>query len=234
VTVTATVNLRGGSYDLLPHLCRHVLSLGVREMLVTVNTALTPEHEGVEACCPDGMTFRVARYRLEDGGRTNDDRLEDWYRSVLLEESEGRWVMPLDLDEFPSFPAPLGDVLSEADRLGIEVVKGRLIDRFSPSGSLTPLDDRPIDEQYPVANEFTRDVLGGYTVKVMLCRRSVRLGTGHHGAVGCSGVPVPGEYVLNHFKWRAGLIERTRETIARGFASDAYLREAQIVLAKFG
>jgi hypothetical protein len=72
MTIIATVNLRGGSYDLLPHLSAHLVSLGVSQLLVTVNTALTPDHEGIEQVCPDGLTYHVARYALEDGERTND------------------------------------------------------------------------------------------------------------------------------------------------------------------
>jgi hypothetical protein len=233
VTVIATVNLRGGDWDLLPHLLRHVHTLGVSTVVVTVNIFHTPDHESIEHCAPDGLNLVIGRYSLPDGGNTDDDRMEDQQRDRVLrclDITPRAWLMPLDLDEFHEYPATLAVILERADEMGIDVIKGRLIDRFAADGTLARLRPTPsVFEQYPIETEFTRNVLGGYTEKVMLCRRYVRLGTGHHGAHAAHGVPVGfcDDYRVHHFKWRAGLVERIRDTIERGFGSEAFIREAQ-------
>jgi hypothetical protein len=233
VNLTAFVNLRAGSFDLLPHLCRHLTALQVPRLIVAVNTTYVAGHESIEALSSPALPIVVHRYALDHGGGTNDDRMEDEQRAGAMAGISG-WLMPLDLDEFPQFPAGLNDILNAADALGIRVIKGRLIDRFAKDGTLAPLrPDVPIDEQYPVRTEFTRLVLGGYTQKVMLCRSDVVLGTGHHNAHERHGTPIGAacDYTLEHFKWRAGLLERIHQTIDAGFASESYLREARLFLA---
>lgn len=85
-----------------------------------------------------------------------------------------------DADAFYIFPQPLSEFTACIERLGVNVVQGRLVDFVAKCWRLhQPLPDVPIFEQCPVrANPFFR--FPGNPGKVMLHRKHIQTAPGHH------------------------------------------------------
>ena len=196
---------------LLPHFLRHYSQLGVTTFHFSVNTRL---NFGIEAevrrHCEGFPAFVEAVYEMDDV--TQDvaphlNRIRE--RCVGADE----WVSVVDLDEFYEVPVPLSQFLAERDAAGEDHVVGRFVDRLAPNGELPPLADTPsLDLQFPLKRRITRMLVGGNDAKVVLHKGRHTIVRGHHVIEG-GRLRCPIELPLNHYKWKAGVIERLRERL---------------------
>jgi hypothetical protein len=128
------------------------------------------------------------------------------------------WIIYADLDELQQYPVPPRELVAAAERRGIDVIYGWLLDRVAADGSLPaiPSFDDPnspnIWNTFQIGCRLTGALLRSATRKVMMARSDVAIGAGHHTAGDRLPFPIPigrlDQYVVYHFKWHA-------ETIAR-------------------
>ena len=126
------------------------------------------------------------------------------------------YVMHLDLDEFHEYPAPLSEIVSLMNRRRAKAIRGWLVDRVADDGMLVPVRDGiGIGDQFPIGCDLTRELLRGWTQKIMLCRASVNLLDGaNHTTRDASFAWVPvgraEDFIVHHFKWVHGADVRLR------------------------
>jgi hypothetical protein len=201
--------------DLIPHFLAHYYRLGVHRVLLVVRT---PQRDGVlSATIEQAKSFgsNVSWFRAE---RFADSDKADVEQFVLRENSvePDDYVMHLDLDEFQEYPAPLSEIVTAMNQADDWAIRGWIIDRVSETGMLAPIRSEPsIGEQYAIGCHLTQNLLRGWTQKIVLCRGRVQLQGGvHHDTSNAyyDRVPMgrPDEYLVHHFKWTAGLLERIR------------------------
>lgn len=197
--------------SLLPHFLRHYSALGVTAFHFSLNTRLNAGlEEEVRRWCVGAPAFIEAVYEMDDVTADVAPHL-----NRIRERCVGpdEWLSVVDLDEFYELPAPLPQFLAERDALGEDHVVGRFVDRLAPNGALPPLGDEPsLSLQFPLARRITRMLAGGNDAKVVLQKGRHTIVRGHHvieGGVRQSAIELP----LNHYKWKAGVIERLRERL---------------------
>lgn len=172
------------------------------------------------------------------------------------------WVVSADVDEFHEYPAPLAEIVAWCEREGHDVVQGPFIDRLPADGHLTelPPPEVSIDEAYPVQTELrhhigghTRNVNLGGSVNLMLIRGDVMPGIGGHNALPSDrsysyalGGPLwrfrrlaeprflfAMPFLVHHYKWTAGLLERLRERLDHQEMTPAAREYTEKVVAFF-
>jgi hypothetical protein len=153
------------------------------------------------------------------------ERLRDIFESHVAPED---WVLSADVDELQVYPEELPTLLQRCDQAGYSFVRGGFVDRVAPDGQLPPMaPDRSLWEQFPYGASVTAQVTGGWPLKVCALKGWRRLAEGgshtlDYGADGFRnytathrdpyGYPTPVE--IHHFKWEAGLLQRTQEKTA--------------------
>ena len=157
-------------------------------------------------------------------------------RDALRERAGAGWHLLADSDELHSYPAPLQEVIAEAEGSGTGTVGGLMLDRVTADGSLTGWrPDKGLDATYPLGAFLTHHLLRGDPRKIVLAHSSVPVASGNHRAPGHRPVNRP-PVVVHHFKWRDGVhqdVERRAEHSADGTwktASPARLEEARRIL----
>jgi hypothetical protein len=146
------------------------------------------------------------------------------------------WHLIADSDEFHTYPAPLGQVLGQAQRSGTGTVGGLFLDRITANGALTACDwHKGLDASYPLGGFLTHRLLRGDPRKIVLAHSSIAVASGNHRAPDHRPANQP-PVVVHHFKWRAGVIsdlERRVSNFTNGTwrsASPAVASEARRLL----
>ncbi|MFE7804478.1 hypothetical protein ACFU51_07415 [Streptomyces sp. NPDC057430] len=117
------------------------------------------------------------------------------------------WHLIADSDEFHTYPAPLTDVLCDAERHGTQTMGGLMLDRVSADGTLTGWDPAAgLDAGFPLGAFLTHHLLRGDPRKVVLAHSGIALSSGNHRAPGHRPTNRP-PVVIHHFKWRSGIRE---------------------------
>jgi hypothetical protein len=170
----------------VPDVRRHELQAAVRELGITpTGTSAGPWHEHTNTQLRDAL-----RHRAGSG-----------------------WHLFADADEFQQYPAPLGEMIAQADRSGHGVVGGLMIDRVAASGRLTGW--RPeggLDFAYPLGGHLTHRLLHGDPRKIVLARHDVAVSSGNHRAPG-HRPDVNHICAVHHFKWRTGVLDDLRRRV---------------------
>lgn len=192
---------------LLGHFLRHYAALGCTEFFCSV---MFNDPAAVEA--------QAAGYRLTTSlctaGYDTELRFSELLRrnlDVLLARhvAADEWFLIADLDEMQEYPLPPAQLALECERNGYDCVMGRFVDRVAADGSFPEVDDRPLEEQFPLRLDITGGLMGATTSKVMMCRGHLQIGNGQHRIVGESH-PHPQWCLVHHYKWKAGMVERVR------------------------
>ncbi|WP_256104651.1 glycosyltransferase family 2 protein [Streptomyces sp. ODS05-4] len=165
---------------------RHELQATARELgIVPTGTSTGPWHEHTNTELRDSL-----RHRAGPG-----------------------WHLLADVDEFQQYPAPLGEVITQADESGHHVVGGLMLDRVAGSGSLTTW--RPeggLETAYPLGGHLTHRLLRGDPRKIVLARHDVAVASGNHRSP--SHRPDADRLcAVHHFKWRSGILDDLRRRI---------------------
>ncbi|MFD8064188.1 glycosyltransferase family 2 protein [Streptomyces cyaneofuscatus] len=149
-------------------------------------------------------------------------------RDTLREKAGAGWHLLADADEFHTYPAPLTDVVAQAEVTGRRVVGGLMLDRVAADGSLALWQPSPgLDRAFPLGGHLTHRLLEGDPRKIVLAHSSVTVASGNHRAPGCK----PDVEVLacvHHFKWRSGVLDDLRRRVEH-FSSGAWAEHTPAV-----
>jgi hypothetical protein len=176
---------------------------------------------------PD-VTVAAVSEGVEDEQR-RVDRFSDYCAAELGRQP---FVLAADSDEFISRPRAAAELLVASS---YDFVPGMLVDRFALAGQVAPIDGVPdLPSAFPLCTHFTWGALGGLVSKVPVSRPGLRFRTGLHGVEGQEQLRAPPWWIpVDHFKWHAGVIERIRARLARGWGGEPYLRECRAFLDRF-
>lgn len=159
------------------------------------------------------------------------------------------WVLPADLDEFHEFPDDLHRLISLCLKEDVPAIYGHLVDMVEENGRLVSIrtdldhyDHAALKQQFPVAARLTELIVKGGTKKVMAHQASITTGAGHHDVwVGNRPLYETGQeknvagrredYIVRHYKWKEGLIERLESQMNSGYASPRWCGEAKAFLS---
>ena len=172
------------------------------------------------------------------------------------------WVVSADVDERHEYPAPLSEIVAWCEREGYDVIQGPFVDRLAAGGGLAkvPPPDGALDETFPVQTELrhhigghTRNVNLGGSVNLMLIRGNVLPGIGGHSPhtkLKSSKFALGGPlwqfkkladarflftmpFLVHHYKWTDGLVERMRERLEHQEMSQAAREYTEKVVTFF-
>jgi hypothetical protein len=224
--------------DLVPHFLAHYTRLGVHCILLVVRT---PREDEILSTALEQAKSYGANVYWFNAARFADSDKADVEQFVLRENGvePDDYVMHLDVDEFQEYPAPLFEIVATMNQADDWALRGWIVDRVAESGVLSPIRSVPsIGEQYPIGCDLTQKILRAWTQKIILCRGRVRLQGGvRHDTFNAyyDRVPVgrPDEYLVHHFKWNAGLLDRIRERLRTAALGSAYERECRRLLNYF-
>lgn len=209
----------GSDFKLLPHFLRHYRSIGVYSILPIIHD----RHNVSEAVRSilDLYHVSIAQVWSEEFSETLKHRYE---RSVVIVRCKpSDWVIYADLDEFQQYPLEIETHIDVCERRGIHYLEGRMLDRISSTGELTPIDFKTsLEDQYPLGGYITRGIMGAWDKKIVAARASVDIGGGHHVSLDQRGRP--SKYcpdlspeskgiIVHHFKWDATVLNRMRRHI---------------------
>jgi hypothetical protein len=91
------------------------------------------------------------------------------------------WCILADSDEFIELPGGARTFLRQCDDQGVNLVVGRLFDRFAGDGTFPVIRaDLPLDEQFPMAYPLTRLIRTGLDRKVVALKGQLALTIGRH------------------------------------------------------
>ncbi|MFE9888924.1 glycosyltransferase family 2 protein [Streptomyces scopuliridis] len=156
-------------------------------------------------------------------------------RDALRQQAQHGWHLFADADEFQQYPAPLRDVLAQAERTRRTVVGGLLLDRVAANGHLTVFSQESgldLDAVYPLGGHLTHRLLHGDPRKIVLARHDIPLDSGNHRAPGHH--PDPNRLcAVHHFKWRAGVVDDLRRRVHH-FASGLWREQSPAVREEAG
>jgi Glycosyl transferase family 2 len=224
--------------DLVPHFLAHYTRLGVHRILLVVRT---PKQDDILSSAVEQAKSYGANVYWFSAARFADSDKADAEQFVLRETGLGPddYVMHLDVDEFQEYPASLSEIVTAMNQADDWALRGWLVDRVAEGGILAPIRLVPsIGEQYPFGCDLTLKVLRAWTQKIVLCRGRVRLQGGvRHDTCNAYYDRVPvgrsEEYLVHHFKWTAGILDRIRERLRTAALGSAYERECQRLLKYF-
>jgi Glycosyl transferase family 2 len=229
--VFAVTSIRNGGIDLLPHWLEHYTKLGVDRILLGI-------FDDVPAANRDRIEEWSRRWPLTMFRQTWKDQHElaheEQRRSACRLAGAGpeTWIVHTDLDELHEFPAPLGEIIATCEVMDINTVSGEFLDRVAADGTLGPVLASPsLWGQFPVGCRLTKNLLRGWTRKVMLAKFCVACGVGHHvgSNVKAHCVPIgrPDQYIVHHFKWHAELPGRMEWAMSQPNANVMWRIEAR-------
>ncbi|MFG3384209.1 glycosyltransferase family 2 protein [Streptomyces sp. NPDC047999] len=149
-------------------------------------------------------------------------------RDALRETAGPGWHLIADADEFQTYPAPLADVITQAQDTGRKVVGGLMLDRVAADGSLAPWRPGPgLERAFPLGGHLTHRLLQGDPRKIVLAHSSVTVASGNHRAPGHR--PDPDTLAcVHHFKWRSGVLDDLRRRVER-FSSGEWAEHTSAV-----
>ncbi|HEV2968859.1 MAG TPA: glycosyltransferase family 2 protein [Pirellulales bacterium] len=210
--------------SILPHFLQHYRDLGVDRILLGAETRAYDEAHFIAK----SFDVQVAPFRQKRFNDPGNQELEELLLRLHGVEDDD-YVLYLDCDEFQEYPAPLKAVVAEMDKRNIWAARGWFIDRLAPDGKFRPILPAPsLDRQFPVKCHATRNIVGGWDQKIMICRGRVRLKGGHHDTFNAMYdiEPILGAYRVHHYKWTEGVEDRMSYR-GQGSTSPIYHRETE-------
>ena len=193
----------------------------------------------------EGSSLQEARRRLVDQGlqpaliwitgswNTGDNAQR--HRRVVEDLPDEAWIVSADIDEFHEFPCKLPEFVACLEKQGVDVVKGRLVERVRADFRLKPYQvQKNLFAQFPVQTTFGI----GNPGKVVLHRKWIRTTPGHHSYEGDANHSVT-EYChvlkVMHFKWYEGVLKKyTDPSLMAHHSSDwEFVEYAQFIRRNF-
>lgn len=226
IYLTVTV---GPDYRLLPIFLRYYKDLGIENFLVILNTpdtlpvAILQEHNiNPVKIWTDPFSEKLKQFHERD--------------VVLRHCSDNDWVVYADLDEFQWYPTGIMHHIEYSEKVGVDFIEGKIIDRVSETGDLINLDNKkPLDEQFPLGGHITDKLLKAWDKKITVARGKLIVGGGHHIFLDSATYKtLPYKKNLNkhfegnevhHFKWDRGVLIRMNQYLQLSDKSLKYWRK---------
>jgi hypothetical protein len=137
-----------------------------------------------------------------NGEFNENDKVEKEHALIDLHCLDDDYIIYADSDEFQYYP----DGTLEGLMSGGDYLAGKLLERVSIDGSLTVLDNRLLEEQYPLGGSIN-SLTGACPYKIVCARKTVELDKGHHGLKDQDAIR-DWTITVHHFKWYDGTIDR--------------------------
>ncbi|MFJ9615656.1 hypothetical protein [Streptomyces noursei] len=205
---------------------RHYRWLGIERFLIAFHF---PEH------VPDRHGHELQAACRELGVIPTGSSTGPWHehtntelRDTLRQAAGPGWHLLADTDEFQQYPAPLPEVIAQAEKSGRRVIGGLMLDRVAASGHLTGW--RPeggLDLAYPLGGHLTHRLLRGDPRKIVLARHDVTVSSGNHRAPG-HRPDADRICAVHHFKWRSGVLDDLRRRVQH-FSSGTWKEQSPAV-----
>ncbi|MFF2013715.1 glycosyltransferase family 2 protein [Streptomyces sp. NPDC058195] len=216
---------------LLADWVRHYRWLGVERFLIAFHF---PEH------VPDRQRHEIQAACRELGIVPSGTSTGPWHehtntqlRDALRRTAGPGWHLLADADEFQQYPAPLAEVVAQAEETGHRVVGGLLLDRVAASGRPTGwLPEGGLDLAYPLGGHLTHRLLHGDPRKIALARHDATVASGNHRALG-HRPDADSICAVHHFKWRAGVLDDLRRRVQH-FGSGTWQEQSPAVRDEAG
>ncbi|MFJ1590759.1 glycosyltransferase family 2 protein [Kitasatospora albolonga] len=136
-------------------------------------------------------------------------------RESLREQAGTGWHLIADSDEFQTYPAPLAEMIAQAEATRHKVIGGLMLDRATNDGRLALWHpETGLDRSFPLGGHLTHRLLKGDPRKIVLAHSSVTVASGNHRAPGHKPAPETLACV-HHFKWRSGVLDDLRRRVDR-------------------
>ena len=149
-----------------------------------------------------------------------------YHRRVVEDLPSDAWIVSTDIDEFHFYPTALPEFTRTLARDGVEVVRGRLIDRVTREFRITPLrEDVSLMSQFPVEADFWISNPGN-PGKIMLHRNYILTTPGHdsfQAEVSRELIVYPVVLKVAHFKWFKGVEEKYTDPALIAHHSDTWV-----------
>ncbi|MEU4160878.1 hypothetical protein [Actinoplanes sp. NPDC026670] len=191
--------------ELLSAFVSHYRGLGIDDLMLGFHfpeAATADDRDRVLTACHE----LVGAPRIVSDGPWHET-LHGELRDRLRAMAPPGWQLIADIDEFHGYPAPLPQIVAEAEAAGSRTVRGLLLDRVSETGEIASWSPSAgLDPSFPLGGFLTGSVLLGDPRKIVLAASDVQLTLGSHLAKDekpANEVPIP----VHHFKWRAGILE---------------------------
>jgi hypothetical protein len=190
---------------LLGHFLRHYARAGITKFFIAVpsqlKVAAAPFVASYDITICEGLDVRDS---LLNGSQAVSAMRETY-------QASDEWAAIVDLDEFIEFNSDISIITAAADKMGANLVRGIMLDRFSLDGQLTEFTpDADLSIIYPVKSRFIHNVMGGCDHKGILVKGHLKpsFGAMHHRFDNEKAfAEVLG---ISHYKWIPGSIDRLR------------------------
>lgn len=202
----------GENLVLFHHWLEHHCRLGVERIFIgTISNDTDLLSEVCRLCAKYGAKHIPIGdcYGDPHHGETESRRIMEYASDI----NPWDWMMWCDVDEFRSYPVPLKDVVHACEKQHIHAVPAAFLDRVGENGELVDLTDSPsIGEQFPIGCNLTSAILRASSHKISIRRWFVKTCIGEHFSETKAVIPVGkrSEYLVHHFKWSKGIIERLK------------------------
>ena len=210
---------------------RHYRWLGVERFLIAFHF---PDH--VSNAQRQGLQAAVRELGIIPVGTSSGpwhEHTNTQHRDALRHQAGPGWHLLTDADEFQQYPAPLEEVIAQADMSGYRVVGGLMLDRVTASGRLTDWRAQGgLDLAYPLGGHLTHRLLHGDPRKIVLARHDVAVASGNHRAPGHK-LDAGRLCAVHHFKWRSGVLDDLRRRIQH-FSSGTWQEQTPAVREEAG
>jgi hypothetical protein len=224
--------LGGDDLRLLPRLIQHYSYIGVNGRWLL----------GVQMASPDDAQLEharevVSRYDIDAAlvpvvgpwrHRVNTGAIQ---RMRMLYPND--WTVVADQDEFHVYPDSLDSIVRYCEARGYEAVRGDIVDRLGPNGTLPAIEDgRSLWLTFPLGGDVTRGILTFYSPQVVMVKGSALLSWGSHYVARGKACPKKAlEVPVHHFKWDATVVRRLRSRYQLYTSiGEPYAEESKVIL----
>ncbi len=210
--------------NLIPHLIKHYLSLGIpKSNFLLVLNSRSEWSSGMLRARRMLYGLGIQPKDIWIGEYTSQEK-QARVRKVLDEHvKQEDWVIHSDADELHEYPKDLETITTELDHNSINAVQGPLIDRISSDGVLKEVSlDKTIWGQYPVECHIGPRILGlarGKTdikIKLLMYRGYLRPNRGSgkiDNEFKSLAQYLESDYKIHHFKWTDDVLQRLQSRI---------------------
>jgi hypothetical protein len=167
--------------DLLPHFIKHYRSLGINTFIFGVwEGKSNPLWDDLQKYQENGILFEQTGSGIFSG--IKDAKSHNHLRWKYVKK--GEWYVIADLDEFHQLEdfRHFQELAKHCEEKGANYVRSQFEDRLTTDGSLPTAIDSQLDifEQFPVSFPVTLKLVKGETNKIIMARKEVKVGAGHH------------------------------------------------------
>jgi inorganic pyrophosphatase len=213
----------------LAHWLEHCTALGMDRTIAIRTTQGEAAIDRILDQCAERWQFEVLQL-----GRGSEEEL---VRTALRQSgaTPATWVLHGAMTDLHEFPAPIREIISAADAIGIKGIFGTVVDRVAADGSLPPIFPTPsLWEQFPMSCQLTKNIAHGSAERAMLCRFEVRAEIARQSAtnagIGSAPVGTPLQYFVHQFAWHSEAKNQLERALTQPNLDSQRKKEIQSIL----